>query len=392
MGTAGYIGIIDWRKEYTGTQSSNYLNAFTGVACDSSGYIYATGYCHNTTSLFDWITIKYNPFNGQTIWAKEYGGSNGDIPNDIVIGRGNYVYVAGHYQPASGIQGVLVIKYDSSGDTVWTGYYDEGSGRYFEVTEMAVDTSGNVYATGYVGSAADYFVMKFLANGNFSWVQYYNGPGNSTDQPWAIALDNIGTVYASGSSYGTNGTTDYCTVKYDTYGNNIWAARYEGPGNGTDDAYDLAVDDSGFVYVTGVSYGGSVSGTFDCTTIKYREIIVDIEEENTSKRANVRACKLKICPNPFSGQTTLCTTLEQRAKSEEKNTPDLLPLVPCLQIYDATGRLVKSFSHLPTTQSLNNEIMWFGDDDAGNALPAGIYFCRLQNGNAEVTEKLMKIR
>lgn len=99
------------------------------------------------------------------------------------------------------------------------------------------------------------------------WVVRYNGPGNGDDSAWDIAVDNSGNLYIIGPSVGSGTGYDYATIKYDTDGNQLWATRYNSPANNDDKAYDLTVDGSGNVYVTGQT---QVSGMdWDCTTIKY---------------------------------------------------------------------------------------------------------------------------
>ncbi|HEY3251143.1 MAG TPA: SBBP repeat-containing protein [Ignavibacteria bacterium] len=66
-------------------------------------------------------------------------------------------------------------------------------------------------------------------------------------------------MYISGYSYHLGTYYDYATIKYNTSGMQQWVSRYNGPGNSDDNAYALAVDASGNVYVTGESVG---SGTF----------------------------------------------------------------------------------------------------------------------------------
>ena len=158
-------------------------------------------------------------------------------------------------------------------DTAWVRHYD-GPGNAGDVAySVAVDDSGNVYVTGYSwgsGTEYDLTTIKYKPNGDTAWVRRYDGPGNSDDQAWALALDDSGNVYATGYSDRNISAAinqDYATVKYSADGTIKWITRYNGPGDMGDVAYALAVDDSGNVYVTGRSWGGS--SNFDIATIKY---------------------------------------------------------------------------------------------------------------------------
>ncbi|MGI8924868.1 MAG: hypothetical protein ACR2HJ_12735 [Fimbriimonadales bacterium] len=83
-----------------------------------------------------------------------------------------------------------------------------------------------------------------------AWAARYDGPGNLDDSGEALALDAAGNVYVTGSSESAeNSTTEYATIKYDSNGNQLWVARYDGPGNSLDQATALAVDAAGNVYI-----------------------------------------------------------------------------------------------------------------------------------------------
>ncbi len=99
------------------------------------------------------------------------------------------------------------------------------------------------------------------------WAARYNGPGNGTDSARALAVDSSGNVYVTGQSRGIGTNDDYATIKYGSGGNELWVKRYNGPGNSADSAKALAVDSSGNVYITGQSRGSGTSD--DYATIKY---------------------------------------------------------------------------------------------------------------------------
>jgi hypothetical protein len=156
-------------------------------------------------------------------------------------------------------------------DTAWVRRYNgpENSGDY--AYTIAVDGSTNVYVTGKSygsGTGYDYATIKYYLNGDTAWVRRYNGPGDSSDAALDIALDSSGNVYVTGSSIGSGTGYDYATIKYYPNGDTAWVRRYNRPGNHIDGASAIAADESGNVYVTGTSQVPDFVQS-DYVTIKY---------------------------------------------------------------------------------------------------------------------------
>ena len=141
---------------------------------------------------------------------------------------------------------------------------------------LVVDRWGNVYVAGtswFEGGTSDYVTVKYDPDGNELWVARYTGPGDRVNYVSALALDVSGkvqNVYVTGGSWTASSGYDYATVKYDPDGNELWVARYNSPGDLGDYPAALAVDSRGDVYVTGTSRGAD-SYTYDYFTIKYTQ-------------------------------------------------------------------------------------------------------------------------
>jgi len=254
-----------WVRRYN--SPTNGSDIATALAVDDSGNVYVTGRSSGSGTSDDYATIKYAP-NGDTLWVRRYNSpTNGsDIATALAVDNSGNVYVTG-YSGFYPYYYYATIKYASNGDTLWVRAYGGPVGEYNLASALALDGSGNVYVTGVSdgGPSDDYATIKYAPNGDTLWVRRYNGPGNFTDAALALAVDDSGNVYVTGASYGV--FDDFATIKYAPDGDSLWVRRYNGPANSNDAANNLRVDASGNVYVTGYSYNFGGSGSY--ATIKY---------------------------------------------------------------------------------------------------------------------------
>ena len=88
-----------------------------------------------------------------------------------------------------------------------------------------------------------------------------------------VIVDSLNNVFVAGSVFdpGT-GNTDYYSTKFGPAGQQLWAHRFNGTGNGDDVVEGAAVDHAGDLYVTGTSWSNylSLRGTADdIVTLKF---------------------------------------------------------------------------------------------------------------------------
>ncbi|MCX7785843.1 MAG: SBBP repeat-containing protein [candidate division WOR-3 bacterium] len=262
-------GTQQWVSQCNG-QTHSYDEA-TRLVIDNANNLYITGASEGSGTYFDYATIKYNS-NGERLWVSRYNGSGNanDYPYAMTVDGWGNVYVTGESYGLGTDYDIVTVKYNAQGIQQWSQRYNGSANRYDAGSDICVDMLGNVYVTGVCENLStdfDYVTIKYNSNGEVQWIKTYNGPSNIIDYANAITVDNEGNVYVTGASFGSGTFYDYATIKYNPYGETLWVRRYNGPGNYSDGAFAIAVDNQGNVYVTGRSWGSGTNR--DIATIKY---------------------------------------------------------------------------------------------------------------------------
>lgn len=261
-------GQLLWEARYDGPSAGS--ESAYALAVDSVGNVYVTGQSDGFGTGADIATLKYDS-TGQLRWAARYDGpSRGyDYGYTLAVDGAGNVYVTGQSSDPGGPDDFVTLKYDPEGQLVWGSRYDGPTSGYDYAYALAVDSDGSVYVTGQSdgsGAGADAVTLKYDSEGELLWEARYDGPSSGYDYAYALALDNDGNVVVTGGSTGLTSPSDYVTIKYDPNGELLWEARYDGPSSGGDYAYALKVDSTGNVFVTGDSFE---SGATDYATVKY---------------------------------------------------------------------------------------------------------------------------
>ena len=150
----------------------------------------------------------------------------------------------------------------------WASRYTSAGSNIDRASDLARDTSGNVVVTGtsWNGANFDIVTVKYDPAGNELWNRSFNGVGAGYDEGRAVFVDQSGNVYVTGVSEGASSNYNAITIKYDAGGTQQWATAYNGSGNGYDEGYDIMADNSGNVYICG---GGVGANGEDYLTAKY---------------------------------------------------------------------------------------------------------------------------
>lgn len=208
----------------------------SAVATDSSDNVYIAGYTY-TQKFFSFL-LKYDSL-GNLIWNQTWDRPDFYIYcHTIVIDSSDNIYVGGsscESEKYNRKTRVALAKYDSSGDLKWERYWDDGPQSY--CSDLTVDSSGDIYLTGYVGNY-ETNLAKYDSSGVLQWDKEWDiGAGQ------AIALDSLKNIYIVGITY----SADAFFLKLNNQGSSLLNATRGG--STTDYGTAIGVDSSDSIFI-----------------------------------------------------------------------------------------------------------------------------------------------
>ena len=270
-----------------------------GIAVDRQGNAYVVG----TSNSSNFPTL--NPFqvaraggtevfvtkldtNGAGVYSTYFGGGGNDVGNGVAVDNDGNAYITGStvstnlptlnpFQAARvAYDEAFVTKFNADGSALVFSTYIGGS-RPDESKAIALDSSNNVYITGYSESVDfplvnpinasnaggdDVFVVKLDSSGaSIAYSTVIGGSGNDQGLGIAVARNNV--VYVTGETRSAQfpmtdptqaatggGTSDAFVLTVAAAGDSFLYASYLG-GAGVDLAFGIDEDDKGNIVVVG---------------------------------------------------------------------------------------------------------------------------------------------
>lgn len=213
-------GTLTWNTFFGGSGAEQSF----GIAQDGSNNLIVTG--SSTTSWgspasphsgysTDVVIGRLTGAAGGLMWHSFVGGASYDVPADVqVVGTSAYVAgrsgavwglpIVGH----SGSSDVFITRVSvASGAVQWNTFL--GGAGHDDVDSLAVDGSGNVFASGTsestwgapvrgYGGSSDIFAARLNASGVLQWNTFLGG--SDLDFATGVALGAGGSLYVSGQS------------------------------------------------------------------------------------------------------------------------------------------------------------------------------------------------
>src|SRR5690554_4345901 len=239
-----------WRNDF---DAGNMSEAYSLVQTSNDDlFICGSTFRNSSNTGQDILLVKMNS-SGDTIWTKTYGGNESDYGNNIIsTSDGNLLIAAKTESFGAGAFGdIYLLKINFNGDTLWTKSYPD---QDQEVPFSLLETSDGGYLV--TGTNEDnsndrgLYLLKVNSDGEKLWDKTFGAGlwkwGFST-----IELAN-GDLLTCGQ-HTTSGYSQVLVLKTDNQGNAIWEKEY-GEDNLSERGNSIKENNDGTYTITGSSY------------------------------------------------------------------------------------------------------------------------------------------
>lgn len=209
----------------------------------------------------DYVLIKYDAANGDTIWETNWGLAGSESPTEMLFDAQGDIYVTGTALDFNNKYGTIKLN-GTNGDLIWQKY--DSAGIDDVAIGLALDGNGGVYITGAVDQDGNfsnfnhdfYTVKRDAQTGDFLWSHRYGDPCvGCFDVPSDIIVDPAGNVYLTGKSSSAPYSNDILTFKLDAQtGIELDRTVFVGAQNTAVSPNSLRLDARSNLYLTGQGY------------------------------------------------------------------------------------------------------------------------------------------
>lgn len=268
---------IEWDK-FIGIKRNDLSKKLIQIS--DGGYIIVGKSLSNDSSadkkLYNDILVVKTDMNGNQLWSKTYGSSEGeDIAYSVIEAEDKSLIIAGTTNSPDlgfdlkGKSDVIVLKLTSDGNLVWMKNY---GGSLDDVgNDIVQGDNGNYYVGGYTESSdgdissnkgkTDFLLLQIDTNGNLIWEKTYGF--DKYEEIFQIKKSINGGFILFGSSNSRDNVImgdktgdvpdkEHCwIVKIDTNGLEKWNIQYS---KGIDFAKYVTESENGDIYATGKTH------------------------------------------------------------------------------------------------------------------------------------------
>lgn len=291
----------DWIARYNGPANSDDVARYMHV--DNQGNIYVAGTSIGIKSngrpgSQDYMVVKYSS-SGAKLAELRYDGSGtgDDVLNSFCVDDAGTVYTVGRSWGGSNDDFTTVV-FNANGTIKWSRRYNGSANLHDFGNDIKIDGDGNVYVTGHINASANYPVsngnailtIKYNGSGDVLWSDIYNelpdlfdGSATNREVGFSLALDPASNVYITGvkgvDNVSNPNPNTVITIKYNAAGARVWERFTKGPSSGRkvmiDPAGNIIVAELG-AQLTKLTPNGDILWQLDCD-LSLRDMEVDAE-------------------------------------------------------------------------------------------------------------------
>ncbi|MFX1279399.1 MAG: hypothetical protein ACFFA3_08280 [Promethearchaeota archaeon] len=215
------------------------------IATDSYNNIYVG---IDKIDLDESFLVKYNITGSQT-WNVSFVGSH---ISGLVIDSIDNIYLTRYLERhEEGDRQLFLLKYNNSGALLWNQTWRSGKSDY--IMDLLIDSSDNIYITGYNLDCHDYckwvegraYLLKVNSSGHLLWNKTLGD-----NSYWRMGMDSLENIYLTGYDEIYPGEReDMCLAKFNSSENIEWNIFWGG--KGSERAYNIDLDSNDNIYLGG---------------------------------------------------------------------------------------------------------------------------------------------